>query len=233
MRITSSHCSASALPLMILLRVSFAKISAPPPGIESRPACLQLAQHLLDAHPVEAVEEEDLDRGEGLDVDVGPDRLDAPQHVDEVGPTAGRGGGRPRCGPRAPCGGSACDVREDLVERHRVAARLVRLRREGAEVAGGHAHVGVVDVGVPHEVGGVAVPLLAHVVGEPPEAEEVVGPVERDAVLEARAGVPARTFSRIGSRAVSWNRATSRAVDTTSPGSARRDARRCATAGST
>ncbi len=37
-RITSSHWSASALPLMTLSRVSLAKISAPPPGIESRPA---------------------------------------------------------------------------------------------------------------------------------------------------------------------------------------------------
>ncbi len=37
-RMTSSHCSASALPLMILSRVSLAKISAPPPGSESRPA---------------------------------------------------------------------------------------------------------------------------------------------------------------------------------------------------
>ena len=93
---------ASALPLMILLRVSFAKISAPPPGIESSPASFSSREHLLDAHPVEAVEEEDLDRGEGLDVDVGPDRLDPPQHVGEVGRTAGRGAGRPRCAPRAP-----------------------------------------------------------------------------------------------------------------------------------
>ena len=87
---------------------------------------------------------------------------------------------------RTACG-RRLDVREDLVERHRVAARLVRLRGERAEVAGGHAHVRVVDVRVPHEVGGVAVALLADVVGQRPERQQVVAAVERDAVLEGQA----------------------------------------------
>ena len=39
-RITSSHWAASALPLIRRLRVCVAKISAPPPGIESSPASL-------------------------------------------------------------------------------------------------------------------------------------------------------------------------------------------------
>ena len=76
-------------------------------------------------------------------------------------------------------------VREDVVERHRVGARLAfRLRRERAEVAGGGADVRVVDVRVPDEVGGVAVAGLADVVGEAGQAEEVVRPVEGHAVRE-------------------------------------------------
>ena len=58
----------------IFWRTRSAKISAPPPGSESRPAVLQLAQHLLVGHAVEIGEERDLDRGEALQVDVGPDR---------------------------------------------------------------------------------------------------------------------------------------------------------------
>ena len=45
--------------------------------------------------------------------------------------------------------------------------------------------------------------LLAHVVGQGAQGQQIVGPVEGDAVLEAQA--PAgRTFSRTGSRA--WSR---------------------------
>ena len=79
------------------------------------------------------------------------------------------------------------DVLEDVVEAHRVAARVSLLRGEGAEVAGGHADVRVVDVRVPDEVGGVAVALLPHVVRERPERQQIVGRVERDAVLERQA----------------------------------------------
>ena len=95
-------------------------------------------------------------------------------------------------------------VREDLVEAHRVGARLVLLGREGAEVAGGHADVRVVDVRVPHEVGGVAVALLAHVVGEAPEAEEVVACGRARRRPRSRAACPCSTLSRMGSRAASW-----------------------------
>ena len=71
---------------MILSRVALAKISAPPAGHGVQARLLQLAQHLLHAHAVELVEEEDLHRGEGLDVDVGPGLLDAAHHVREVRP---------------------------------------------------------------------------------------------------------------------------------------------------
>ena len=150
-------------------------------GVEAGVA--QLGQDLLDGHPVELVEEVDLDRGEGLHVDVGPDVLDAAHHVREV---------RPRqVGMQAADDvhlahllGQRGHVLEDVVERHRVGARLVLLGREGAEVAGGRAHVRVVDVRVPDEVGGVAVPGLARVVGEAGQAEEVVRLVEGHAVRE-------------------------------------------------
>ena len=103
--------------------------------------------------------------------------------------------------------GSAATLVDDLVERHRVGARLVLLRREGAEVAGRDAHVRVVDVRVPDEVRGVAVALLAHVVGELAEAEEVVASGRGRRRPRRTAAGPARTFSRMGSRAVSCIRA--------------------------
>ncbi len=144
---------------------------------------MQLGEHLLDALPVQAVEEEDLDRGEGLDVDVGPHRLDPLQHVREVG--EGQVGVEAAHDVHlAHRPGLRRDRLHHLVDRHRVGPRLVLLRREGAEVAGGDAHVRVVDVGVPHEVRRVPVALLPDVVRELPEAEQVVGPVEGDPVLE-------------------------------------------------
>ena len=48
------------------------------------PGIHQLAQHLLVGPAVEVGEERDLDRGKALEVDVGPDPLEAAQHVQVV-----------------------------------------------------------------------------------------------------------------------------------------------------
>ena len=66
---------------------------------------------------------------------------------------------------------------EGLVERHGVGPGRVRLAAESAERATGHAHVGGVEVAVNVEVGGVAVELLANVVGQVPDGQQVVGVV--------------------------------------------------------
>jgi hypothetical protein len=148
--------------------------AAPRQGVE--PGLLELREHLLHRHAVETVEEEDLDGGEGLDVDVRPRLLDPPHHVQEVRP--GQIGVQPPHDVDLAHGpGQRGHVLEDLLEAHRVGPRLPFLGGEGAEVAGGHADVRVVDVGVPDEVGGVAVPLLADVVGQGPDGQQVMGPV--------------------------------------------------------
>ena len=170
----------------------------PAPGHRVEPRLLELGQDLLHGHAVEPMEEEDLHRGEGLDVDVRAHLLDAPHHVGEV--REGQVGVQASHdvhfahGLRQPR-----HVGEDVVERHGVGPRLVLLRGEGAEVAGGHAHVGVVDVGVPHEVAGVAVPLSRTWLARLPRPGGRGCDRERPRPRKERRR-PARTLSRIDSR---------------------------------
>ena len=65
----------------IFWRTRSAKISAPPPGSESSPASLQLAQDLLVGPAVQIGEERDLDRREALQVNLGTDPLEAAQQL--------------------------------------------------------------------------------------------------------------------------------------------------------
>ena len=73
----------------------------------------------------------------------------------------------------------------DLFEREGVGAGRVGVAAEGAELAMRHADVGRIDVPVDVEVADVAVALLANVIGEPAEREQVGRAIERDAVVEA------------------------------------------------
>ena len=54
----------------------------------------QLAQHLLVGHAVEIGEERDLDRGEALQMNAGPDPLEAAQQVRVVAERQVRDSGR-------------------------------------------------------------------------------------------------------------------------------------------
>ena len=88
----------------------------------------------------------------------------------------------------------ACDRLLDL---HRVRARHALLElRERAEEAGGDADVGHLDAHVAVEVGAVAVPPLAHLVGERAERDDVGLLHERERRRRTRAASPALTFAR-------------------------------------
>ena len=58
-------------------------------------------------------------------------------------------------------------------ERHGVAGRIALLASERAELAGGHAHVGGIDVPVDVEVGHVAVHALANMIGQPSYSQHI------------------------------------------------------------
>src|SRR5580658_5304432 len=72
-----------------------------------------------------------------------------------------------------------------LVERHGVAGRVALLAPEGAQLAGGYAHVGRIDVAIDVEVGHVAVQALAHKIRQPAHGQYVIGPVERKTLFAA------------------------------------------------
>ena len=65
-----------------------------------------------------------------------------------------------------------------------------------------HADIGWIDVAVDVEIADFPVPLLAHVIGEPAERQQVVRLEERETVLAERRS-PARTFCAMGSRRLS------------------------------
>ena len=72
----------------------------------------------------------------------------------------------------------------DFFERHGVRLGIAHALAEGAQPATGHAHVGGVDMAVDVEIGGVAVQPFAHQVRQVAQAQNVVGAVKRDAVIE-------------------------------------------------
>src|ERR1019366_2907037 len=75
----------------------------------------------------------------------------------------------------------------DFVQRHGVGARGILLAAEGAQAAGGHANIGVVNVAVDVEVGDVPVHPLANVVRQPADRQDVTGAVKRQRVAARQA----------------------------------------------
>ena len=160
-------------------------------GQRVEPGRHQLAQHLLVGLAVEIGEERDLDRGEALQVDVGPDALEAAeqlrvvverqvgmQAVDDVDLGERLVGALPQLVPR-------------LLERHRVGAVVAGLQAgERAEQAARDADVGRLEADVVVVEGAGAVPLLALAVGEPADGERDRGVEQPDALgeIEALAG---------------------------------------------
>src|SRR5262245_5393790 len=74
---------------------------------------------------------------------------------------------------------------EGFFERHGVGASCIVLASESAETAGGNADVGGIDVPVDVEICHVAMQALTHVIGKPPDSQNVRGAIERDRVFKA------------------------------------------------
>ena len=75
----------------------------------------------------------------------------------------------------------------DFFEREGVSAGRVGIAAEGAQLAVRDADVGGIDVAIDVEEADVAVALLAHVIGEPADGQQVGRAVERDAVFGGQA----------------------------------------------
>ena len=73
---------------------------------------------------------------------------------------------------------SRCCRLESFFESHRVGARRVFLPAEGAETASRDADVRRIDMPVDVEVRTVAVHPLAHVIGKPPDGQDVSRPIK-------------------------------------------------------
>ncbi len=167
-------------------RTRSAKISAPPPGIESRPASRSVRKHLLVRAALEPRDVVDLGRRVELEVDVRQRLLQLAQEAGVVLEVDVRVLAVDRV-----------DLREavELVLRDRVLDELVGGQRErvlllprlgeGAELALHAADVRLVQVDVLDEVDLVAAAALpAREVGEVAEREQVVRLHEGDAVVE-------------------------------------------------
>jgi hypothetical protein len=139
-----------------------------------------LGEHLLDRLARQAAEEVDLDRGPGLDLEVGvlrpelahdvdvvlvlPPGVESADHVDLTDPALAMG--------------------QDLLHVHLVAVGIAGALRVVAEDAVEHALVGRVELAVEDEVGAVAVEGAAVGVGHAAEGQDVVGLEHDHAVLE-------------------------------------------------
>ena len=134
----------------------------------------QLAQHLLVGHAVQVGEERDLHGGEALQMNAGPDALEAAQQlrvvaerqiwiqaVDDV-----------QLGQRLMC--ALPQLVPRLLERHRVGRGIRRLQtRERTEETARDADVGRLEAQVVVEVGPRAVTLLALAIGQPADGQQI------------------------------------------------------------
>ena len=74
-------------------------------------------------------------------------------------------------------------ARENFVERKSVSTRRIGRTPESAQLAVRHADIRRIDVPVDVEVADIAVALLAHVIREPADRQQVVRLEEREAVI--------------------------------------------------
>jgi hypothetical protein len=173
------------LSWQIFWRTRGAKISAPPPGSESRPAGLQFLQHLGVGLAVVIGEERDLDGSEALQVDAGADLLQPAQQIGVITERQSRVQAVDDVHFGHRLAGALPELREDLLDRHRVRARHALFQpRERAEQARCFADVGRFEPEVVIEVGARAMTALAFAVGDPAEREQIGRVEEGDAILE-------------------------------------------------
>src|SRR5437763_8815992 len=75
----------------------------------------------------------------------------------------------------------------DFLERKSVSARRTRVTAKGAQLAVRYANVRGIDVAVDVEVSDVAMALLANVIRQPPNCQQIRRSVECDAVISGDA----------------------------------------------
>src|SRR5664279_3122113 len=150
-------------------------------GVESR--FLEFDQHLARGHLANLREEGDLNHGERLEMHLRKSFLQPRDQIDVV--LERQIGVQPANNVKlryrlavAGSGGAP-----DFLQRHGVGAGGILLATEGAQAAGRHANIGVVDVAVHVEVGDVTVHPLANVVRQPTDRQDVTRAVERKRVV--------------------------------------------------
>ena len=142
-------------------------------------------QRLGDRHLAPFRKKRDLDHGERLDVDLRKPFLQAAHQIHEVFKRKIRmqAANDVELGDRLDVTGTCSLPR--LLERHRVGARLTLLTAKGAQPAGRDADIRRIDVPVYVEVGNISMQLLAHVIREPADGQNVATAIESNAVVKA------------------------------------------------
>src|ERR1035438_5606894 len=140
-------------------------------GVE--PCFFKFDQHLARRHLANLCEEGDLDHGERLEMHLRESLLQARDQIDvvlewQVGVQAADD---VKLRNRFAVAGSSGVP--DFFQRHGVGAGGVLLAAKGAQAAGGHANIGVIDMAVNVEVGDVAVHPLANGGGQPDNRQNV------------------------------------------------------------
>ena len=154
----------------------------PAAGDRPEPRLLEPGQHVSGRHVEGLGHGRDLDHGEGLHVHLRADALHRPDDVEVVGER--------QVGVHAADHVDLADrlvqvlahAALDVVHRQDVGVLLLRRPVKGAALAARHADVRVIDVLVHDVIGVLAVPLLAHVVGERPHGQQVRVAVKTQAV---------------------------------------------------
>ena len=152
-------------------------------GVE--PRVHEIPEHLLVGHAVELGEERDLDRGKALQVDLGPDALEAAEHLQVVVPRQIRMQAVDHVHLGQRLVGPLAQLAPGLLQAHRVRAVVTRLQpREGAEQAARDTHVGRLEAHVVVEERAAGVALLALPVGQPADRQQVRSVEQPDPVLQ-------------------------------------------------
>ena len=164
-------------------------------------------QNVADAHAGDAAQVNDLDGGEGFDVELGAGGANAAEHVEvviefEPGVEAADDVDFGRAGV-----GGFSRGRDHLLDGHFVRALFAALAVEGAELAREGAHIGVIDVPVAVVKNLVAVKPAADEIGETADAVDVAAfGSEPDAVFHRQARRPSSTLAAMGIRAAGRRR---------------------------
>ena len=148
---------------------------------------LERDQRIANGKLGDAREVADLDHGEGFQVHAGAALLEAAHQVEKIFERQIGMQAADHVKFRGAFAHALLGALPDFFEREGVGAGRIGAAAEGAELAMRDADVGGIDVAIDVEVADVAVALLANVVGEPAEGQQVGRAVEREAVVGSQA----------------------------------------------